>query len=184
MNININNPLIRTVLSNVQHYDHKKYWKMRKEVTNPQSKLPKLIRLFYLYRIKRMDAFNNASMGTDLGKGAQFLDPPILWHGLNGIIISHYAKIGRNCQIHQRVTIAEDNRESAIIGDNCFIGAGAVIIGGVTIGNNVKIGANSVVTKDIPDNCTVVGAPARIVNKNNNNSMLNEALVQAAATTE
>lgn len=85
-------------------------------------------------------------------------------HGLNGIIISHYAKIGKNCTIFQQVTIAQDSEnKSATIGDNCIIGAGAKIIGNVTIGNNVVIGANAVVTKDIPSNSTAVGSPARII---------------------
>lgn len=96
--------------------------------------------------------------------GAVFLTPPILEHGINGIIISHYAKIGKNCKIFQRVTIAEGSGcTSAEIGDNCYIGAGAVIIGNVKIGNNVTIGANAVVTKDIPENAVVVGVPAQVV---------------------
>lgn len=111
-----------------------------------------------------MDAFNNATMGTDLGGGAQFASPPILRHGLNGIIISHFAKIGRNCKIYQQVTITEGpNCTSATIGDDCIIGAGAKIIGDVKIGNNVTIGANAVVIHDVPDNCIAVGIPA--VNK-------------------
>ncbi|PGT89042.1 DapH/DapD/GlmU-related protein [Bacillus sp. AFS040349] len=125
---------------------------MRAEVVNPNSKVPKLIRYYYLLRIKKMDAFNNASLGTDMGKGAFFSEPPILYHGLNGIIISHFAKIGRNCTILQRVTITEGKNETAaIIGDNCIIGANAVIVGSVKIGNDVRIGANCVVTKDIPE---------------------------------
>lgn len=163
MNINMESPIIRFILNQMQHYNHKKYWEMRKEVVNPNSKLPKILRFFYLWRIKRMDAYNNASMGTDLGSGAKFASPPIFYHGLNGIIISHYATIGEKCTIFQRVTIAEENGKSATIGDNCFIGAGAIIIGDVTIGNNVKIGANCVVTQDIPDNCTAVGVPAKII---------------------
>jgi serine acetyltransferase len=139
---------------------------MRSEVINPNSKLLKIIRFYYLYRIKRMDGYNNASMGTDLGNGAKFATPPHLVHGLNGIIISHYAKIGKNCVINQQVTIAQcSNNKAATIGDNCFIGAGAKIIGDVKIGNNVKIGANAVVVKDIPDNCTAVGVPARNIYK-------------------
>lgn len=55
-----------------------------------------------------------------------------------------------------------------VIGDNVYIGAGAKILGSIKIGNNVNIGANSVVVNDIPDNCTVVGAPARIVKTKEN----------------
>lgn len=109
-----------------------------------------------------MDAYNNASMGTDLGSGAKFKSPPTLLHGLNGIIISHFAKIGHNNTIFQQVTITQgDNDTSAEIGDNCIIGAGAKIIGNVKIGNNVIIGANAVVTKDVPDNHIAVGIPAK-----------------------
>lgn len=53
------------------------------------------------------------------------------------------------------------------IGQNVFIGVGAKIIGGITIGNNVKIGANSVANMDVPDNATVVGNPAVIKEKKN-----------------
>ncbi|MCY1462204.1 Serine acetyltransferase [compost metagenome] len=50
-----------------------------------------------------------------------------------------------------------------IIGDDCYIASGAKILGPITIGNNVVIGANAVVLKDIPDGCIVVGIPARII---------------------
>lgn len=155
------------VLGKIQHYNERTYWKMRKEVVDPNSKKFLIIRYWYLWRIKRSDAFNNASMGTNLNSGAYFAEPPNLPHHLNGIIISHYAKIGKNCTIYQQVTIAQDeNNKSATIGDNVLIGAGAKIIGNITIGDNVKIGANAVVLKDIPSNCTAVGVPARIINHN------------------
>lgn len=51
------------------------------------------------------------------------------------------------------------------MGDNCVIGAGAVILGHITIGNDVFIGANAVVNRDIPDHCMAVGVPARIIRK-------------------
>ena len=52
------------------------------------------------------------------------------------------------------------------IGDNCFIGGGSFILPGVSIGNNVIVGMGSVITKDVPDNCIVVGNPARIIREN------------------
>lgn len=172
--MNINNGkkdfFVSIMFNIVHHYNSKKYWKMRAEVVNPNSKVPKIIRIYYLFRIKRMDAFNNASMGTDLGHGAYFATPPGLVHGLNGIIISHFAKFGKNCLIYQQVTVAQigngKSATSATIGNNCVIASGAKIIEAVKIGNNVKIGANAVVTKDIPDNCTAVGIPARVVRRN------------------
>ena len=64
-------------------------------------------------------------------------------------------------------TIGEVNKKAPVIGDNCLIGAGAVIIGGVKIGSHVKVGAGAVVSTDIPDGCiradispVPVGAPA------------------------
>lgn len=152
------NKFVAFIMHMVQHYNPKTYWKMREVVISSKSNTPRIIRLLYYFRIKRMDAFNNASMGTGLGKGASFKTPPILWHGLNGIIISHFAIIGSNCIINHQVTIAGGNsNQRVIIGDDVMIGAGAKIIGPCVIGNNVKIGANAVVTKDVPDNCTVVG---------------------------
>lgn len=142
-----------------QHYNHKKYWKMREIVINPNNKKNKLIKILYLYKIKKSDAFNNASMGTHLNYGAYFKTPPNLPHHLNGIIISHNAKIGRNCTIFHQVTIGQNGKDekAPIIGDNVLIGAGAKIIGNVTIGDNVKIGANAIVTKNVPSEKTVVG---------------------------
>lgn len=52
------------------------------------------------------------------------------------------------------------------VGKNCVIGAGACILGNIKIGDNVNIGANAVVLEDIPDNCTAVGVPARIIKHN------------------
>ena len=90
-------------------------------------------------------------------------------HGLHGIFISRYAKIGENCRIYQNVTIGEVNKKAPVIGDNCLIGAGAVIIGGVKIGSNVKVGAGAVVSTDIPDGCTVVSQPVRIIGEKQEN---------------
>ena len=63
---------VRMIMHLVQHYNHKKYWKMRSIVVNPTSKVPKIIKLWYLFRIKRMDAFNNASTGGSIGGGQYF----------------------------------------------------------------------------------------------------------------
>ena len=166
MNINTENKFVYFVMSTIQHYNKEKYWKRRAEVINSNSKVPKIIRMLYLLYIKRCDAYNCASMGTDFGKGAVFLTPPNLPHHLNGIIIGHNAVIGKNCTIFQQVTIEQGNsRQGTIIGDNCLLGKGCFIKGGIKIGNNVKVGANAVVTHDVPDNCTVAGVPAVIIKK-------------------
>lgn len=166
MNVDEKNWFVRKAMALVQHYDHEAYWRMRAEVVDPQSGKSKLTRLWYLYRIKRADAFANASMGTDLGAGAQFASPSILFHHLNGIIISHYARFGKNVTIFQQVTVTEGpNQTSATIGDNVVIGAGAKILGAVHIGDGAKIGANAVVVSDVPAYATAVGVPARIILK-------------------
>ena len=165
MNINPKGFFAKKLLARIQKYDKDKYWKMRSEVVNPNSKTPKWLRFIYLYKIKKSDAFNNASMGTDMGSGAHFAETPILVHGLNGIIVSHSAKIGKKVIICQQVTVAQGPPGFPSIGNNCLIGAGAKILGHVTIGDNVKIGANAVVSQDIPPNTTAVGVPAKIVSR-------------------
>lgn len=84
------------------------------------------------------------------------------------IIISGYASFGDNCIVRNGVTVGLkdlDAIEAPVIGDNVNIGAGAKILGGITIGNNVDIGANAVVLEDIPDNSIAVGVPARVIPK-------------------
>ena len=83
-------------------------------------------------------------------------------HGF-GTVINGSAVIGCNCTILHNVTIGGGHGGSPVIGDNVYIGAGAIIIGGVHVGNNVKIGAGAIVVEDIPDNSTVVCDKARII---------------------
>lgn len=76
--------------------------------------------------------------------------------------------IGVNFYINQCATVGFSNKsDHPDIGDNVSVKAGAMVFGNCKIENNVKIGANSVVFKDVPDNCTVVGNPGRIVRINN-----------------
>ena len=84
-----------------------------------------------------------------------------------GIVVSAHTVIGKNVSISPQVVIGRTTRGerqgNAVIGDNVYIGPGAKIIGKVKIGNNVAIGANCVVTKDVPDNAVVVGIPAEVI---------------------
>ena len=155
-------PVERVMRSVVQRYDHEKYWRYREIVTNP-AKGTKLGDLYRLYYIKRADAFNNASMGIHRNCGAEFASVPRLPHGLNGIIVSHNAVIGKNCTIFHQVTIGEGRCGAPVIGDNVLIGAGAKVIGGIRIGSNVRIGAGCVVMQDVPDNTTVIPAEPRLI---------------------
>lgn len=76
-------------------------------------------------------------------------------------------KVGKNFYINQCSTVGYSNyTDHPIIGDNVKVKAGAKVFGKCHIGNNVNIGANAVVFKDVPDNCTVIGIPGRIVKIN------------------
>ena len=83
-----------------------------------------------------------------------------------GIIISGYAKFGDNCRIRNGVVVGlrrVDEPRAPVIGNDVDIGAGAKVLGPISIGNNVAIGANAVVIRDVPDDCIATGIPA--VNK-------------------
>lgn len=110
-------------------------------------------RLMYRYGI-------SIPAGTRIGSGFY------IGH-FGGIVVSGKATIGRNCNISQGVTIGRTNRGNhqgyPVIGDNVYIGPGAVIVGGIRVGNNVAIGANCVVTRDVPDDAVVVGVPGKVI---------------------
>ncbi len=85
-----------------------------------------------------------------------------------GIIISGFAKFGENCVLRNGVTVGlrrVDDPVAPTVGNNVDIGAGAMILGGITIGDNVSVGANAVVLEDVPDNSIAVGIPAKIYPK-------------------
>lgn len=108
--------------------------------------------------------------GPNIGMGAQIGKGTVLGYGGIGIVIHHRAVIGENVIISQNVTIGGTSKkyDVPIIGNNCQISAGAVILGPVKIGDNCIIGANAVVLTDIPDNSVVVGIPAKIIKSNIN----------------
>lgn len=90
-----------------------------------------------------------------------------------GLIIVHgdstyvnAKKIGKNFYINQCATVGVIGKDAPFIGDNVRVATGAIVLGNITVGNNVNIGAGAVVVKNVPDNCTVVGNPARIVKMN------------------
>jgi serine O-acetyltransferase len=127
---------------------------------------PEFRSVFY-YRTKRW------------GKLIKFLAPPeatlflatpnigpglFMQHGFATIVVAD--RIGANCWINQQVTVGADREMNLpIIGNNVFIHCGAKVLGGITVGDNVIVGANAVVAKNVPANCTVAGIPARIIRR-------------------
>ncbi|MDY6903903.1 MAG: serine acetyltransferase [Thermodesulfobacteriota bacterium] len=109
-------------------------------------------------------------IGTRLGISIPYnttIMPGFYIGHFGGIVVHPEVRIGWNCNISNRVTIGIQSRGEKAgvpkIGDNVYIGPGAVVIGAITIGSNVAIGANCVVTKDIPDHGVVVGIPGQII---------------------
>lgn len=91
------------------------------------------------------------------------IGPGFVIDHFGGIVISGYARFGSNCRIRNGVVVGLKNvsdPSAPQIGDNVDIGAGAKVLGNITVGNNVAIGANAVVTCDVPDNYIAVGVPA------------------------
>jgi serine O-acetyltransferase len=84
-----------------------------------------------------------------------------------GIVVNPLAKIGENCYLSHNVLIGKvhtgERAGVPVIGDDVFIGAGAIILGNVKIGNHAAIGVNSLVLDDVPDGGFVAGSPARVV---------------------
>lgn len=154
---------LSAILSFVQQYNDTRFWNAYFLLQNKKiNSLRKMIILLCVYRVQ-------AAHSCDLmvhysQRGAWFADKPVLPHGLNGIVISNKARIGKNAVIHQQVTIGlrYPGGEAPVIGDNVFIGAGAKILGGIKVGDGAVVGANAVVLDDIPPDCVAVGVPARI----------------------
>ena len=100
--------------------------------------------------------------GATIGKGL-FID-----HG-DGVVIGETTIIGDNVTLYQGVTLGGTGKDVGkrhpTIGDNVVIGAGAKVLGPFTVGAGSKIGASAVVLKEVPENCTVVGNPGRIVRR-------------------
>lgn len=138
------------------------FWMVYSKVKNATNKVTRnlygciLHNLFFTY-------------GANIPIETEFEGYPTLPHGINGVFISQGAKIGAGCTIFHQVTIGSNMLKDSKgygapqIGRNVYIGAGAKIIGNIKVGNNCRIGANCVVTQDIPDNATVVLSEARII---------------------
>lgn len=106
--------------------------------------------------------------GIEIHPGAQIGARLVMDHGM-GIVIGETAVIGNDVMLYQAVTLGgvslEKGKRHPTIGDRVVIGAGAKILGNIEIGDDCRVGANSVVLQDVPAGSTVVGIPAKIVNR-------------------
>ena len=107
--------------------------------------------------------------GVDIHPAAKIAGGVFIDHGV-GVVIGETAEVGSNVLIYQGVTLGGTGKDTGkrhpTIQDNVMISAGAKVLGPITIGHDSKIGAGSVVLKDVPPHCTVVGVPGRIVRQN------------------
>jgi serine O-acetyltransferase len=97
-----------------------------------------------------------------IGRGAEFGPGFVLIHS-TGVVINGCVRGGSNVFLEHQVTIGAERRQMPVLGRDIFIGAGAKILGSVTIGDGARVGANAVVVNDVPAYATVVGIPAQVV---------------------
>lgn len=150
----------------VSGYDEAEFWRLKCKCRDARNVI---LKAYYLRCYNK----HGLKFGAYVGYNAKIDDIPTLPHSLFGVFISDLAVIGKNCVIFHHVTIGSNTLQDSkgqgapIIGDNCYIGVGAKIIGNIRIGNNVRIGANCVVTQDIPEDHTVVLPLPRLIARHN-----------------
>lgn len=145
------------------HYFFRKETRTRKNIQIylklKSLKKPNFIEKIIIFFLYDRLSFGN---GITIGKKCCISEQTIFPHPQN-IVIGEGVKIGDNCMIYQDVTLGQKEGLYPDIGNNVTIFPGAKVIGGVAIGDNVVVGANSVVIKDIPANSVVAGVPAKVI---------------------
>lgn len=113
----------------------------------------------YYYKLKLKSIQNRFSVRIPINVFDVGLQIP----HLGPIVVHPKATVGKNCRIHVGVNIGAEKDQTPVFGDDCYIGPGAKIFGGITIGDRCKIGANAVVNKSFDNDQTIVGVPGRAV---------------------
>ena len=113
-----------------------------------------------------LSQFTRWITGIEIHPAAQIATPCLIDHGM-GVVIGETAKIGARCHLHQGVTLGGASRRRTqrhpMLGEDVLVGAGASLIGAISVGNGAKIGAGAVVVANVPPYATVVGVPGHIV---------------------
>lgn len=119
-----------------------------------------------LYRLTPLEMLfnkiNTMFCNCIIGRGAEF-GPGLVFIHATGIVINGTVRGGSNIHLEHQVTIGAERRQAPVLGNDIFVGAGARILGSITVGDGAKVGANAVVVKDVPAHSTVVGIPAQVV---------------------
>ena len=125
--------------------------------------------------------------GIEIHPGARIGNSVFIDHGM-GVVIGETAEIGHRCLLYQGVTLGgtgkEDGKRHPTLAENVVVGAGAKVLGAISIGTNTRIGAGSVVVRDVDENCTVVGIPGRVIHQSGVriNPLAHSALPDAEAS--
>jgi len=121
--------------------------------------------------------------GIEIHPGAKIGRRFFIDHGM-GVVIGETAEIGDDCTLYHGVTLGgttwRPGKRHPTLGNNVVIGAGAKILGPITVGDNARVGSNSVVVRDVPTGATVVGIPGRVIGpkKQDSKSQLREAMAK------
>jgi serine O-acetyltransferase len=120
------------------------------------------------YIARLLSLFSRFLTGIEIHPGATIGKRFFIDHGM-GVVIGETAEVGDDCSIYHGVTLGgtswSPGKRHPTLGRNIVVGAGAKILGPITIGDNVRVGSNAVVVKDTPDDVTVIGIPAHIARK-------------------
>lgn len=127
--------------------------------------------------------FGRMLTGIEIHPGATIGRRFFIDHGM-GVVIGETAEIGDDCTLYHGVTLGgttwSKEKRHPTLGNNVVIGAGAKILGPITVGDNARVGSNSVVVKDVPAGATVVGIPGRVIGpkQQDKKSQLREAMAK------
>jgi serine O-acetyltransferase len=122
---------------------------------------------------RMISQFNRALTGIEIHPGAEIGNRVFIDHGM-GVVIGETTVVGDDCVIYQAVTLGAGSdarkgektrgkKRHPTLGSGVIVGSGAEIQGPITVGNNVQVASGSIVLKDVPDNCVVVGVPGRVI---------------------